>query len=81
MVVELHVKFLSVELVELLSRQVEVVYKTDEVWVIGSLIYIPRLPVINYLVVVPVWAVGTSFNNFSAFCDKRVDLAEVVDLN
>ena len=75
MVVELHVKVLSVELVELLSRQVEVVYKTDQVWVIGSLIYIPRLPVINYLVVVPVWVV--LFNNslgtkFSAFCDKRV---------
>jgi hypothetical protein len=64
-----------------------VVCKTDEVWVIRSLIYIPRPPVINYLVVVPVWVVffnislGTSFNNFSAFCDKRVYLAEVVDFN
>jgi len=69
-VVELHVKVLSVKLVELLSRQVEVVYKTDQVWVIGSLIYIPRLPVINYLVVVPVWVVlfnnslGTKLKNF-----------------
>ena len=101
--VELQVEVLSVELVELWSRQVvpSSVFGFQILMLAGRgglqdrwgldhqvLHLYPQTTsiVIIYLVVIPVWVVffynslGTSFNNFLAFCDKRVDLVEVVEL-
>lgn len=61
------------------------VCKADEGWVIWTLIYIPRPPVINNLVVALIGvaffqnSLGTSFNYFSALRDNGMNLAEEIN--